>query len=98
MQVRGATVKIRSGQRKWTAAGGAFLAIGLAAHGARAQLAVAPGVSEKAGDTRITSRIGISLQAGGGVSNFSGSTARDVTDVGGYWDVRAVFGTRSFVA
>ena len=37
----------------------------------------------------------ISLSAGGGVTGFTDSDTADMLDVGGSWDVRAHFGTRS---
>lgn len=37
---------------------------------------------------------GFTLEAGGGVSGFTDSTARNHTNTGGDWDVRAIFGTR----
>jgi hypothetical protein len=40
---------------------------------------------------------GLALQAGGGVTGFTRQGARDVFDTGGYWDVRGVVGTRSYV-
>jgi hypothetical protein len=40
---------------------------------------------------------GLSLQAGGGVTGFSREESRDRFGTGGYWDVRAVLGTRSFL-
>jgi hypothetical protein len=39
--------------------------------------------------------LGIAVSAAGGVSSFTRSSTRDVTDTGGTWDVRGVFGTRS---
>ena len=40
---------------------------------------------------------GFALQLGGGVTGFSRQGARDTFGVGGYWDVRAILGTRSFL-
>lgn len=40
---------------------------------------------------------GLTLQAGGGVTAFSRQAARDQFGTGGYWDARAVFGSRSFI-
>jgi hypothetical protein len=42
--------------------------------------------------------IGIALMAGGGVSDYTGSGVRNSTGTAGSWDLRAVAGTRSFVA
>ncbi|MDQ3334835.1 MAG: porin family protein [Myxococcota bacterium] len=43
-------------------------------------------------------RFGWAVSAGGGVSGFTNQTARDATQAGGGWDVRATFGTRSPLA
>jgi hypothetical protein len=40
---------------------------------------------------------GLSLQLGGGVTGFARQDARDRFGTGGYWDLRAVFGTESFL-
>ena len=42
----------------------------------------------------ILSEWGFALAAGGGVSGFTSETARDATQDGGGWDVRATIGTR----
>jgi len=42
--------------------------------------------------------IGFSLSAGGGASGFTSETARNATQSGGDWDVRATIGTRLPVA
>jgi hypothetical protein len=41
---------------------------------------------------------GLAISAGGGVSGFTDATARDTTNTGGGWDVRAVIGTHSPLA
>jgi hypothetical protein len=41
---------------------------------------------------------GISLTLGGGVDDFVESDFRDLTDTGGSWNVRAAYGTNSYVA
>jgi hypothetical protein len=56
-----------------------------------------PRISGKPGEEHIRSGFGISIQGGGGVTDFTGSTERALTNVGGSWDVRAVFGTRQIV-
>jgi hypothetical protein len=43
-------------------------------------------------------RMGFGLMLGGGGSGFVGDEARAMTDVGGSWEVRGIWGTRSFVA
>ena len=62
-----------------------------------------------AGDTPVLSRpagplsevpvvpAGFALQAGGGVTSFTRQAARDNFKTGGYWDVRATVGNRSFI-
>ena len=40
---------------------------------------------------------GVGLQLGGGVTGFSRQAARDRFGTGGYWDLRAVVGTDSFL-
>src|SRR5690606_14632322 len=42
--------------------------------------------------------IGMSATIGGGVSGFLDGDARDFSELGGTWDVRLVFGTRTIVA
>jgi hypothetical protein len=42
--------------------------------------------------------IGVGLEVGGGVSNFTNNFINSITDVGGAWTARLVFGTRSPVA
>jgi hypothetical protein len=57
-----------------------------------------PGVTRPAGSEHLFTHHGVSVQGGGGVTNFTSGRTRDFTDVGGYWDVRAVLGTRSYAA
>jgi hypothetical protein len=47
--------------------------------------------------TPSRTRLGAGVLVGGGVVDFSRDQARADTGVGGYWDVRAVVGTRTFV-
>jgi hypothetical protein len=47
------------------------------------------------GGPKLATRYGESFTAGGGVQNFVADQTRSATDVGGYWDVRGTFGTRS---
>src|SRR5215831_7977102 len=51
--------------------------------------------AQEKGGAKLLTPYGESLSVGGGVVNFVGDTARNVTDVGGYWDVRLAFGTRT---
>jgi len=46
-------------------------------------------------NARLLTPYGESLSVGGGVVNFIGDAASAATDPGGYWDVRAAFGTRT---
>ena len=43
------------------------------------------------------SKIGLAVMAGGGVTNFTQGATRDVTTVGGSWDVRALVATRTWI-
>jgi hypothetical protein len=43
-------------------------------------------------------RVGIAISAGAGTSGFTSDSLRGAADVGGDWDVRATFGTRSLLA
>lgn len=54
----------------------------------------APSISGRSGEEHVRSGIGISVQAGGGVTNFTLERARDTTGIGGFWEARAVLGTR----
>lgn len=45
----------------------------------------------------LTGRPTYALQLGGGVTNFIGDGAQDLTDFGGTWDVRVAIGTRQIV-
>ncbi len=40
---------------------------------------------------------GFAFQLGGGVTSFSRQETRDTFGTGGYWDARAIFGTRSYL-
>jgi hypothetical protein len=57
----------------------------------------APIIRRGPGAEHLRTPMGTSIQLGGGVRNFLTEETRDVTGVGGYWDVRAAIGTRSFV-
>ena len=52
-----------------------------------------PVVSEKP----FLERYGIGVVLGGGVEGFTDKTMRESTQVGGNWDVRAIFGTRQYL-
>jgi hypothetical protein len=47
---------------------------------------------------RPRSGFGMTLAGGGGVTDFTSSGAREITDVGGAWNMRMVFGSRRIVA
>src|SRR6187431_2484717 len=40
---------------------------------------------------------GVAFQVGGGVTGFSRQATRDTFGTGGYWDARAILGSRSFL-
>jgi hypothetical protein len=59
--------------------------------------ATAPDTAGPAGPSphwRPLSGFGMSVAAGGGVTDFTQSGVRNLTEVGGSWDVRLAFGTR----
>jgi hypothetical protein len=80
------------------AASAAAMVLGVLASGHIAQAQFEPRISGKPGEEHITSGFGVSVQGGGGVTNFTRSSERSITDVGGSWDVRAVLGTRTIPA
>lgn len=61
----------------------------------------APAVSRTASEGPLSSASvapsGLALQVGGGVTGFTREAARDTFKTGGYWDARAILGTRSFL-
>lgn len=57
----------------------------------------APTVAGRAGEEHVRSGVGVSVQAGGGVTAFAREAARETTNVGGIWEVRAALGTRRLV-
>jgi hypothetical protein len=63
-----------------------------------AQAQFEPSVSGKPGEQHLQTRFGVSVQGGGGVSEFMRSQENNLTDIGGNWEVRAVFGTRTIPA
>jgi hypothetical protein len=75
---------------------GAFVGLALLAPLAQAQ--IAPTISGRPGEEHIRSGIGVSVQGGGAVTDFTGSSERGATNVGGSWDIRAVLGTRRIFA
>jgi hypothetical protein len=75
---------------------GVLLAVGTSASIAQAQLE--PRITGQPGEEHIRSVFGVSVQGGGGVMNFTGGSERGVTDLGGSWEARAVFGTRMIPA
>lgn len=72
---------------------------------ALATLFAAPAMAQTQGEEKISGSLssvpvvptGLGLQLGGGVTGFSKEAARDRFGTGGYWDVRAVLGTDSFL-
>jgi hypothetical protein len=75
---------------------GAVLGVGLFSQAALAQFE--PRISGRPGEEHIRSSVGVSIQGGGGVTDFTSSGGRAATNVGGSWDVRAVVGTRRILA
>jgi hypothetical protein len=53
-----------------------------------------PRVSGQPGEEHLKTHYGISIQGGGGVTNFTKSREQEVTGLGGSWEVRAVLNTR----
>jgi hypothetical protein len=49
------------------------------------------------GRRHLTTAAGTAVQAGGGIARFISSDPRASGGNGGYWDLRAVFGTRRFI-
>jgi len=72
-------------------------ALGLLGLARAAHAQLEPHISGAPGEEHIRSRIGVSIQGGGGVTDFTGSGERGATNIGGSWDIRAVFGTRQIV-
>ena len=72
-----------------------ILALVIAAAGARADPIA---VDTAAAPVTPRSNIGVSLALGGGLSGFAGSEMKDITNVGGAWEVRVAFGTRLLLA
>jgi hypothetical protein len=54
-----------------------------------------PTVARGSGAEHLRTPMGTSFQVGGGVTNFASQRTRDLTSLGGYWDARAVVGTRT---
>jgi hypothetical protein len=52
-----------------------------------------PGLTDLPPEAPV-SGLGFALQLGGGVTSFAGAQARDQFGTGGYWELRAVLGTR----
>jgi hypothetical protein len=63
-----------------------------------AQAQFEPSVSGRPGEAHVRSRYGVSVQGGGGLTYFTGGRENDVTNAGGAWDLRVVFGTRMIPA
>lgn len=56
-----------------------------------------PAVSERAAPAVSIAPEGMALSLGGGVTGYTRSETRDALGTGGYWDLRAVYGTRSYL-
>jgi hypothetical protein len=75
---------------------GALFGVALLAPLAQAQMA--PSIAGRPGEEHIRSNVGVSIQGGGGVNDFTSSGSRAATNVGGSWDIRVVAGTRRILA
>jgi hypothetical protein len=69
--------------------------VGFALIGHAALAQETPVVSGGPGEGAPKSGVGMSVQAGGGVTNFSRQEARNAASTGGFWEARLVYGTRS---
>src|SRR4051794_28596204 len=78
------------------ALGGALVVMGAAS--AHAQYDEHPTVSRGPGAEHLRTPMGTIIQVGGGVTDFQSQRTRDLTSTGGYWDARAVVGTRTALA
>jgi hypothetical protein len=56
------------------------------------------GPDDKADDTALLTPAGLSISLGGGVIDYFDDETRDATSVGGLWEVRLTYGTRSVLA
>lgn len=59
---------------------------------------VEPVYQPVAPEQSLMERYGIGVVLGGGVEGFTDHTMRNTTQTGGNWDVRAIFGTRQYLA
>ena len=57
-----------------------------------------PGDGDRKKRALMTKGVGLQVEVGGGVQQFLGQTASDLTDAGGAWTARLVVGTRSHIA
>jgi len=71
--------------------------VGIALIGQTAVAQETPVVRGGPGEGAPGTGIGVSVQAGGGVTNFTRQTARNAASTGGFWDARVVVGTRRLV-
>jgi hypothetical protein len=71
--------------------------VGFALIGHAALAQETPSVMRGPGEGAPKTGIGVSVQAGGGVTNFTRQEARNAASTGGFWDARLVVGTRGFV-
>ena len=58
---------------------------------------VSVGSLASAQEKRLFTPYGESVMVGAGATDFTDQATRNTTSAGGYWDVRASFGTRSYV-
>jgi len=54
-------------------------------------------VERQYGHERWAPAVGAGIMAGGGVQDFAWANARSITQTGGFWNARLIFGTRQFL-
>lgn len=64
---------------------------------APAPIVIIPPPEKEYVERPVAHRIGAALTVGGGLIDFTGDNARDMTSTGGYWNARVITGTRQFV-
>jgi hypothetical protein len=85
-------------RNRWTSVLKVGVVFGLLTGAQIAQAQFEPRISGRPGEEHIRSGVGVAVQGGGGITNFTGGSETGLTDLGGTWDVRAVVGTRTIPA
>jgi hypothetical protein len=96
---------MKTNMKTRTVIGTSFFFLSLATLAAASAQAQAIQKGEGQGEPRVSGSLskvpvaptGLGLQLGGGVTAFTRQDARDRFGTGGYWDLRAVLGTDSFI-